>query len=100
MITNRKEDIMNAYYNESNVRRATLEDKTTSLICALISFITNKTFVTVVKLAVIAIAFFGFVATLGRIDSGSVGFFGGVIMCAVFSLLEIIVIGSMVGQKK
>lgn len=91
---------MNAYYNESNVRRATLEDKTTSAICALISFITNKTFVTIVKLAVIALAFFGFIATVGRIDSGSIGFFAGVAICAGFSLLEIIVIGSMAGQKK
>ena len=91
---------MNAYYNDSHIRSASLEDRTTSAICSLISFITNRTFVNIVKLALIALSLVGFIATVGRIDNGSVGFFAGMSICAGFSLLEIVIIGSMVGQKK
>ena len=91
---------MNAYYNDSHIRSASLEDRTASAICSLISFLTNKTFVNIIKLALITLSLVGFIVTVGRIDSGSVGFVAGISICACLSLLEIIVIGSMAGQKK
>ncbi len=91
---------MNAYYHDSDIQKTNLEDRATSAICSFISLLTSKTFVTIVKLIIIALSMVGFVATLGKIDSGSVGFFMGVIICAVFAALDIVTIGSMVEQKK
>lgn len=91
---------MNAYYHDSDIKRTNLEDRATSAVCSIISLLTNKTFVTIVKLIVIALSCVGFIATLGQIDSGSIGFFAGVVICAAFAGLDIVTIGSMVEQKK
>ncbi len=91
---------MNAYYNESDITKTSLEDRATSAACSLISLLTNKTFINIVKLIVIALALVGFVVTLGKINDGSVGFFIGVIVCTAFATLDIATIGSMVEQKK
>ena len=91
---------MNAYYHESDITKTSLEDKATSVACSFISLLTNKTFVTIVKLIIIALALVGFVTTLGKINNGSIGFFMGVVICAVFAVLDIATIGSMIEQKK
>ncbi len=91
---------MNAYYHDSDIKKTNLEDKATSAVCSLISLLTNKTFLTVVKLIVVVLALVGFVATLGKINDGSIGCFMGVIVCAVFAVLDIATLGSMVEQKK
>ena len=91
---------MNAYYHDSDITKTSLEDRATSVACSFISLLTNKTFLTIVKLIVIALALVGFVVTLGKINDGSVGFFAGVIVCGVFAVLDIATIGSMVEQKK
>ncbi len=91
---------MNAYYHETDIAKTSLEDRATSAACSFISLLTNKTFVTVIKLIVVALALIGFVVTLGKINDGSVGFFIGVVVCAVFAVLDIATIGSMIEQKK
>lgn len=91
---------MNAYYNDSNIRKTSIEDKTTSAVCSIISFITSRTFTFVIKCAVIFAVLFGFVATVGMIDNGTIGFFVGICICALLSLVEIITIGSLSSQKK
>ena len=91
---------MNAYYHDSDIKKTNIEDRAASAACSLISLLTSKTFVTVVKLIIIALSMVGFVATLGKIDNGSIGFFMGVVVCAVFAGLDIITIGSMVEQRK
>ena len=91
---------MNAYYNDSDITKTSLEDRATSAACSFISLLTNKTFVTVIKLIVIALALVGFIATLGKINDGSIGFFMGVVICTVCAVLDIAAIASMVEQRK
>lgn len=91
---------MNAYYNESNVRKKSIEDRTASLACSFISFITSRTFSIVIKCMIVLAVIFGFVATVGMIDNGSVGFFPGVCICAVLSIVETAIIGSLSSKKK
>lgn len=91
---------MNAYYHDSDIQKTNLEDKATSAVCSFISLLTNKTFVTVAKLIIIALALVGFVATLGKINDGTIGFFMGVVVCAICAVLDITAIGSMIDQKK
>ena len=91
---------MNAYYHDSDIKKTNLEDRATSAICSFISLLTNKTFVTVIKLIIIALSLVGFFATLGKINDGSIGFFMGVVVCAVFAILDIATIGSMVEQNQ
>ena len=91
---------MNAYYHDSDITKTSLEDRATSAVCSFISLLTNKTFLTIVKLIVIALALVGFVATLGKISNGSIGFFMGIVVCAVLAALDIATIRSMVEQNK
>lgn len=91
---------MNAYYNDSHIRKKSLEDRTASAICSVISIITNKTFTLALRCMIIFAVLFGFVATVGMIDNGAVGFFPGVCICAVLSLVEIVAIGSLSSKKK
>ncbi len=91
---------MNAYYNETNITKRTVEDRLTTGACAIISVLTNKSFLKFIKLAIIALALFGFVCIVGMIDAGTLGFFSGIAICALLSLVEIITISTMVGQKE
>ena len=91
---------MNAYYNESDIRSRSLSDKTSDALCALISVLTNKKLVSLVKICIISISLFAFIATVGMVNDGRVGFFMGTLICGTLSLLEISVIKSMNEKRK
>ena len=86
---------MNAYYNESNIRKEPIADRTATLLYNLIAFLTNTKTVNIFKVSVITLALFAFVATVGMVDNGTIGFFWGAVICGILSTLEISVIKSM-----
>lgn len=86
---------MNIYINDREIKRTNLEDKAASVICKLISLITNKFFVSAVKIAVIFAAAFGFVATVGSVSNGNMSFGVGILICALLSFVEILAVGSL-----
>lgn len=86
---------MNMYINDSEIKRTNIEDKAAGMFCKLISLITNKFFVTAVKLAIILAAALGFIATVGTVSSGDMSFAAGIAICAMLSFIEILAVGSI-----
>lgn len=91
---------MNAYYNDSHFKKTSVEDKAANAVCKIISLFTNNIFVTVLKIIAVISAIWGFVATVGKVSDGEMSFIGGVLICAVLSVIEIFVIGSIVQKDE
>lgn len=86
---------MNAYYTNSDVKKASLSDRLIGMICTLISFIvSSKTRFAVRAISALAVLA-GFLVTVSRVNCGVIGFGWGIIICSVLTLIEICVISSM-----
>ena len=100
---------MNAYYeNESFAKRinntaalpeVNVGDKLISLICAIVAFFTRTAVVRVTKAAFCTALFFAFFGIIGAMDSGNIGLFFGVVLCALITLFEYLALKSTFAKR-
>ena len=99
---------MNAYYERTN-REAIADnhsininfgDSIISIICAIVAFFTSSVAVKVEKALLATAGFVGFFGVIGSMDNGNIGMIGGILLCAVFSLVEFFIFKSMIKSKK
>ncbi len=102
---------MNAYYQ--NVNRAgtetitdthtldvTVFDKLISLICAIVSFFTCPAAIAIEKAALSTVGFIAFFGVIGSMESGAVSMLIGLVLCAVISLGEFLVLKSLIKKRQ
>ena len=92
---------MNAYYNDFDIKKHSgIDDKCISVICAIMKFFSNRYFIGALKVSIIVVALFGFIATVGMVDEGTLGFFSGTAICFIISAVEFVLVGSMVKKAR
>lgn len=101
---------MNAYYENTaycrnGARVSTLPprrygDGFINFICAIISVLTCSAALKIEKTAISFGLFLAFFGIVGSIDSGSISMLGGILLCAVVSLLEYATLKSLVKRVK
>ena len=89
----------NRPYSSPSITNVRVGDKLISVICAIIAFFTCSVMVKVEKATVATALFFAFFGVIGSIDNGSVGLLGGVLLCALISLIEFLTLKSMVDRR-
>ena len=100
---------MNAYFDNRtysdrlssapSVSGARIGDRLISVICAIIAFFTCSVMVKVEKATVATALFFAFFGIVGSIDNGGIGLLGGVLLCALVTVIELITLKSMVDHR-
>lgn len=98
---------MNAYYEKTN-RQAIADnhsintsfgDGLISFICTIVAFFTSAAAVKVEKTILSTVCFVAFFGVIGSMDSGSIGLASGILLCAIFSLVEFFIFKSMLKSK-
>ena len=96
---------MNADYQKTNRTIAvtnnrpldvTVFDKLISLICAIVSFFTCPAAVAIEKASLSTAGFVAFFGIIGSMESGAMSVLVGIILCAVISLGEFLILKSLV----
>lgn len=100
---------MNAYYQRANRTvlvtdakplNINIGEKIISFICAIISVLTCDTAVIIEKISLSAVCFIAFIGVIGGIDAGSISMLAGIPICAAISLIECLVLRSLIKKKK
>ena len=99
--------IMNAYYERTsrtainNHSHGTqIGDGLISFICMIVAFFTSAAAIRVEKTLLCTASFIAFFGVIGSMESGAIGLFGGLMLCALFSFVEYLVLKSMIKSKK
>ncbi len=99
---------MNAYYENGNIRRSNTRiypqaqtgDKLISFICMIVAALTSTVAVRIEKCSLCIIGFFAFFGIVGSMETGSISLFSGVLLCAAVSLVEFLVLRSLVKKNR
>ena len=83
-----------------SIPEISIGDKLISFICAVVALLTCPVMIKLEKIVVSTALFFGFFGIVGGIDSGSIGIFGGIVLCALLILLEYSVLKSLIVNIK
>lgn len=99
--------IMNAYYERTNRTainnhsyNAQIGDGFISFICMIVSFFTSAVAVRIEKTILCTAGFVAFFGVIGSMENGSIGLFGGLLLCCAVTFVELIVLKSMIKSKK
>ena len=100
------EDIMNAYYGNTNIRENTAGHRTAhdarfgdgliSLICNIIAIVTSSAAIKIGKALLCTALFVLFFGVVGSMDRGSMSMAWGVVICASISFVEFAILKSTV----
>ena len=100
---------MNAYYQKNNKKtlvtdttlfpEISIGDKLISFICAIVALLTCSVAVKIEKAVICTAVFFAFFGIIGSMESGSMGMFGGLLLCALCTLVEFLIFRSMFKKK-
>ena len=100
---------MNAYYQKNNRTTlvtdtntfpcVTVGDKLISFLCALVALLTCTAAIKVEKALLCTAGFFAFFGIVGSMESGSLGFFPGILLCATVTLAEALLLKSLLQRK-
>ena len=101
---------MNAYYQNTDYTRTLprsnvdtslkIGDGLINFICAVITLLTCPVAIIMVKAVLCTVTFVGFFGVIGGIESGSISMLMGIVVCLALSLVECILLRSMVAKNK
>ena len=101
---------MNAYYQNTNfgrtLPRENIEnrrktgDALINFICAVVTLLTCPVAVVMVKAALCVVTFIAFFGVIGGIECGAISMVFGIVICVVLSLVEGLLLWSMVKRSK
>ena len=105
---------MNAYYQNTNINtnigrtlpRENIEntrkvgDELIGFLCSLVALLTCPVALVMVKAALCVVTFIAFFGVVGGIDCGAISMAFGIVICLVLSLVEFLLLKSMVKKSK
>ena len=101
---------MNAYYENTAYGRNIARERTApsprygdgliNFICAVIGIFTCAAAVKIEKVAISLVLFLAFFGIVGGIDAGSLSMLGGILLCALISLFEVVTLRSIFKRSK
>ena len=101
---------MNAYYQNTNFGRTLprenientrkIGDGLIDFICSIVTLLTCPVALVMVKAALCVVTFIAFFGVVGGIDCGAISMAFGIVICLVLSLVEFLLLKSMVKKSK
>lgn len=99
---------MNAYYENNNIARSNTRiypqaqtgDRLISFICMIVAALTSSVAIKIEKCAVCIVGFFAFFGIVGSMEAGSISILYGLLLCAAVSLVEFLVLRSLVKKNR
>ena len=96
---------MNAYFTDSkrisrHVPKINITHGFIEFICSIVAFFTCDTVVRIIKIGVCALSFVGFFGIIGGIESGSINMISGLLIGAALSVIEFVMLGSLMSKSK
>ena len=105
---------MNAYYQNTNINtnigrtlpRENIEntrkigDGLIDFLCSLVALLTCPVAMIMVKAALCVVTFVAFFGVIGGIECGAISMFFGIVICLALSLVEALLLKSMVKKSK
>ena len=101
---------MNAYYQNTNYTKTLhtasadttrrIGDGLIDLICAIVTLLTCPVAIVMVKAVLCTVTFVGFFGVIGGIESGSISMLMGIVVCLALSLVEYLLLKSMVSPSR
>lgn len=95
---------MNAYFTDTkrktnHLPRINITHGFIEFICSLVAFFTCDAIVKVIKIGISALCFVGFFGVIGGIESESLGMALGLLLCAIFSMIEFFTLKSIMTKN-
>lgn len=101
---------MNAYYQKNNKTTLVTDgnlfpevnfgDRLISVLCAIVAFFSSVAVVRIAKATFGTVLFLAFFGIVGGMESGNVGTFAGLLLCAAVSFVEFLTLKSMIRRRK